>query len=62
MGGRDADGRSIGVSGGPVLEFGRRSDSTDVVSVRYAGDRGTRATFDDDGDGKVDEEFLDGSR
>jgi hypothetical protein len=51
---------SIGVSGGPVFEFRPTLDSTDVVSVRYAGDRGTRATFDDDGDGKVDEEFLDG--
>jgi hypothetical protein len=27
---------------------------------RYAGDRGTRPTFDDDGDGKIDEELLDG--
>jgi hypothetical protein len=43
---------SIGVSGGPVFEFRPTLDSSDVVSVRYAGDRGTRATFDDDGDGR----------
>ena len=54
-----ADG-SVGVSGGPVFEWRPTLNSADVVSVRYAGDRGTRATFDDDGDGKVDEEFLDG--
>ncbi len=54
-----ADG-STGVSGGPVFEWRPTLDARDVVQRRYAGDRGTRATFDDDGDGKVDEEFLDG--
>jgi len=49
-----------GVSGGPVFEFRPTLDSSDVVAVRYAGDRGTRTTYDDDGDGKLDEEFLDG--
>jgi hypothetical protein len=51
---------STSVSGGPVFEFRPTLDSADVVAVRFAGDRGTRATFDDDGDGQIDEEFLDG--
>jgi hypothetical protein len=51
---------STSVSGGPVFEFRPTLDSADVVAVRFAGDRGTRATFDDDGDGAIDEEFLDG--
>jgi len=53
------DGTSS-VSGGPIFEFRPTLDSADVVQVRFAGDRGTRATFDDDGDQAVDEEFLDG--
>lgn len=52
------DGRSS-VSGGPVFEWRPTLDSADVVKVRFAGDRGTRATFDDDGDKAIDEEFLD---
>ena len=59
VGATRADG-SRGVSGGPVFEWRPTLDSADVVSVRYAGDRGTRATFDDDGDTAIDEEFLDG--
>ena len=51
---------TVGVSGGPMLEWRPTLDTNDVVVRRYAGDRGTRATFDDDGDGKIDEEFLDG--
>src|SRR5262245_19905316 len=51
---------TIGVSGGPMLEWRPTQDPNDVVRRRYAGDRGTRATIDDDGDGKVDEELLDG--
>ncbi len=51
---------SAGVSGGPMFEFRPTTAANDVVLRRYAGDRGTRAGFDDDGDGKVDEEFLDG--
>jgi hypothetical protein len=51
---------TVGVSGSPMLEWRPTPDSNDVVLRRYAGDRGTRATFDDDGDGKVDEEILDG--
>ncbi|MCE9627771.1 MAG: hypothetical protein K8R56_07635, partial [Candidatus Eisenbacteria bacterium] len=51
---------TAGVSGGPMFEFRPTLDTNDVVRRRYAGDRGTRAVFDDDGDGRVDEEFLDG--
>ena len=57
--GATRDDGSSSVSGGPMLEWRPRLDPDDVVQRRYAGDRGTRATFDDDGDGKVDEEFLD---
>ena len=53
------NGRSS-VSGGPMLELRPTLDPADLVVQRYAGERGTRATFDDDGDGKLDEEFLDG--
>ena len=58
--GATRDDGSVNVSGGPMLEWRPTPDSNDVVVRRYAGDKGTRATFDDDGDGKVDEEFLDG--
>ncbi len=51
---------SMNVSGGPMLELRPTLDPNDLVVRRYAGDRGTRATFDDDGDGRLDEEFLDG--
>ena len=51
---------SFGVSGGPMLEWRPTLDPNDVVVRRYAGDRGTRGAFDDDGDGKIDEELLDG--
>ena len=51
---------SVGVSGGPMLEWRPTLDPHDLVVRRYAGDFGTRATYDDDGDGKVDEEYLDG--
>jgi hypothetical protein len=54
------DDGTVSVSGGPMLEWRPTLDPNDLVLRRYAGDRGTRATFDDDGDGKVDEEFLDG--
>ena len=54
------DDGSVGVSGGPMFEWRPTLDTNDVVLRRYAGDRGTRATVDDDGDGKVDEELLDG--
>src|SRR5262252_6983077 len=51
---------TIGVSGGPALEWRPTLAPGDVVLRRYAGDRGTRAGYDDDGDGKIDEEILDG--
>ena len=51
---------SVHVSGGPMLEWRPTLSPTDLVVRRYAGDRGTRETFDDDGDGKVDEEMLNG--
>jgi len=50
---------TVTVSGGPMLEWRPTLDPDDVVQIRFAGDRGTRATFDDDGDGRYDEEFLD---
>jgi len=43
-----------------VFEWRPTLDPNDLVMQRYAGDRGTRAGVDDDGDGRVDEEFLDG--
>src|SRR5207302_1009895 len=58
--GATRDDGSVNVSGGPMFEWRPTLDSADVVLRRYAGDRGTRAAFDDDGDGRVDEEFLDG--
>jgi hypothetical protein len=58
--GATRDDGTVGVSGGPMFEWRPTLDPNDVVLRRYAGDRGTRATFDDDGDGKIDEEILDG--
>jgi hypothetical protein len=58
--GATRDDGTVGVSGGPMFEWRPTLDTNDVVLRRYAGDRGTRATVDDDGDGKVDEEILDG--
>src|SRR5215813_26487 len=54
------DDGTVGVSGGPMLEWRPTLDPNDVVLRRYAGDRGTRRAFDDDGDGRVDEEILNG--
>ncbi len=58
--GATRDDGSVNVSGGPMMEWRPTLDPKDLVKRRYAGDRGTRATFDDDGDGRIDEEFLDG--
>ena len=58
--GATRDDGTIGVSGGPMLEWRPTLDPNDLVVRRYAGDRGTRPLFDDDGDGKIDEELLDG--
>jgi len=48
------------VSGGPMLEWRPTLDSADVVRIVNAGEPGTRPHFDDDGDGRVDEELLNG--
>jgi hypothetical protein len=58
IGARREDGRTT-VSGGPIFELRPTLDPADVVLSRNAGDHGTRSTFDDDGDGEVDEEYLD---
>ena len=43
-----------------MLEFRPTPDPNDRVHVALAGTPGTRPIFDDDGDGKTDEEPLDG--
>jgi thiazole synthase len=48
------------VSGGPLLEFRPTLDPEDDVRFARRGDPGTRWRFDDDGDGRVDEEILNG--
>jgi hypothetical protein len=48
------------VSGGPMLEWRPTLAPEDRVREAYAGAPGTRRFFDDDGDGRIDEEFLDG--
>ena len=48
------------VSGGPMLEWRPTLDPADHVYLKHRTDLGTRRLFDDDGDGKVDEEVLNG--
>ena len=48
------------VSGGPLMEWRPTLSPQDHVRVAYAGAPGTLRFVDDDGDGRVDEEFLDG--
>ena len=48
------------VSGGPMLEWRPTLDPADHVYLRKRSDPGTRRAFDDDGDGRVDEERLNG--
>src|SRR6185503_6703366 len=48
------------VSGGPILEWRPTLDPADTVRIANAGDPGTRAHLDDDRDGRVDEELLNG--
>jgi len=48
------------VSGGPLLEWRPTLDPADTVRVANSGDPGTRAHQDDDRDGQVDEERLNG--
>jgi len=59
VGAVDAQGRTR-VSGGPLLEFRPTLDPEDEVRVAQRGEPGTRWRFDDDGDGTVDEEILNG--
>ncbi len=59
VGARDAKDR-LRVSGGPMLEWRPSLDPADRVRIANAGDPGTRSYADDDGDGRVDEELLDG--
>ena len=48
------------VSGGPMLEWRPTLAPADTVRIANAGDPGTRSHFDDDGDGRIDEELLNG--
>src|SRR5262249_25120272 len=48
------------VSGGPLMEWRPTLDPEDHVRTAYAGTPGTLINVDDDGDGRIDEEFLDG--
>lgn len=48
------------VSGSPMLEWRPTLDPSDRVRSASAGDNGTRGHFDDDSDGKTDEEQLNG--
>jgi hypothetical protein len=59
VGARTTDGM-LRVSGGPMLEWRPTLDPADTVRVVNAGDPGTRSYADDDGDGRVDEELLNG--
>ena len=59
VGGRRSDGKQV-VSGGPMLEFRPSLAPEDRVRIGMAGGPGTRPVFDDDGDGRIDEEPLDG--
>ena len=59
VGAVDEDGERH-VSGGPMLEWRPTLDPADHVYVKRRADLGTRRAFDDDGDGKIDEELLNG--
>ncbi len=48
------------VSGGPELEWRPTLDPNDRVRVGLRGQSGSRRGVDDDGDGKIDEEILNG--
>ncbi|MGH7740647.1 MAG: hypothetical protein ACRENS_01345 [Candidatus Eiseniibacteriota bacterium] len=48
------------VSGGPTLEWRPTLDPSDHVRMVRAGDAGTQRLGDDDGDGRTDEEVLNG--
>ncbi len=48
------------VSGGPLLEFRPTLDPADDVRTVHRGEPGTKWRFDDDHDGRIDEEILNG--
>jgi len=59
VGAVDASGRTH-VSGGPLLEWRPTPAPDDRVREARRGDPGTRRLVDDDGDGRIDEEVLNG--
>jgi hypothetical protein len=59
VGGRRADGLER-VSGGPLLEFRPTLDPDDRVMLGSYGRLGAIRFYDDDNDGRIDEETLDG--
>jgi len=59
VGALDENGRGR-VSGGPLLEWRPTLDPSDKVRLGWRGQPGSRRGVDDDGDGKVDEELLNG--
>jgi hypothetical protein len=59
VGGRDASGAAH-VSGGPMLEWRPTLAPDDTVRIAWHGRLGARQGVDDDGDGRVDEEQLNG--
>lgn len=50
----------VRVSGAPHLEWRPTMDAADSVRAAYREDLGTRRLHDDDGDSRMDEEWLDG--
>jgi hypothetical protein len=59
VGARNENGE-LRVSGGPMLEWRPTLDASDTVRIANAGDPGMRSYVDDDGDGRIDEELLNG--
>jgi hypothetical protein len=59
VGARLPDGHTR-VSGGPMLEWRPTLDPADRVRIGWAGQPGSLPAVDDDGDGRVDEELLNG--
>src|SRR5919198_30891 len=59
VGAIDASGRAH-VSGAPLLEWRPTLAEDDRVRMARRGDPGTRRLVDDDGDGRIDEEVLNG--
>jgi hypothetical protein len=59
VGAEDEFGRGR-VSGGPLMEWRPTPDPEDRVRIRWRADPGTARLDDDDQDGRIDEEILDG--